>query len=63
MTNTIQIYADTIKAEQDGDGLLVTVSGINVDQLVSEFSVEEILDCIDFDKLAEYYIEVAKDNE
>ena len=47
MTEQISLYADNVITEANGkDGLRVILTGIDVDQVISEFSIKEVLDSI-----------------
>lgn len=52
--NTISIYADNVKVEAQKDTQNVTLTGIDVSQVVHELDVEEVLDSIDFSTVMEY---------
>ncbi len=62
ITEQISLYADNVLTEANGkDQLRVIITGINVDQVVAEFSIKEILDAITnadgFVKIADYVTE------
>jgi len=56
---TIQLYAKTAKQESNGDDLLVTLTKVDVAQLVHEIPPRTILEELTFSDVEEYYLEVA----
>lgn len=61
MKDTITIYASNADIDP-GMELSVTLEDVDVKQVVAEFNVTDILNSLDFDEIANYYIERSKDN-
>lgn len=57
--SSISIYAE--KVEVDLETGMVHLQGVDVSQVVAEFTPDDVLDAIDGDKIAEYYIEANQD--
>jgi hypothetical protein len=54
MTTTIEIYADEARSRSDSDQMHVTLSGIEVSEIISEFNTTEILDCLETSAIVGY---------
>lgn len=49
----IQIYATETNIEATGDTMNVTLRGVDSSQVISQFSLDEIIDSLDFTPLAD----------
>lgn len=57
--SNISIYFDKIHV--DNETGMVHLEGVDISQVVAEFNQDDVLNCIDGDVIAEYYIEANKD--
>ena len=62
MSETIQIYATNVDIDPSGmDSVLVTLEGVDVSNVVSEFTTSDVLDSLDFSDVSDFYIARMKD--
>ena len=62
MTHNIQIYTTSVKAEADGNEMLVTLFNVDISSLVAEFPAESLLQEMDKQDILDY-IESDQDDE
>lgn len=63
-TTSINIYASGLgMVAESSDQIYVTLNGIDIDNIVSEFPVNEVLDALDPSDIHEYLEERLADNE
>lgn len=50
----IKLYAEEAKIVHESTGIYVSLRGVNLGDVVSEFSENDVLDHIDFDTVMDY---------
>lgn len=59
----MEIYATKVTVEAGYQTTQVRLEGVDLSEVVEQFRVGDVLDCIDFDSIAEYYSEAVAERE
>lgn len=55
MQNNIQLYADGMSVDpDDNNSINVTLTNIDLSQVVTQFFIDDVLDCLEFSDIADY---------
>lgn len=60
---SINVYAQGIKIQHQPSSIYVTLTGVEIGDVLSEFSEKDILDHMDFESVVAYVVERQKDDE
>lgn len=55
---TIQVYAKQINIEAESEIANITLSGVDINQLIEEFSPQDVLDCLSYSDIVQYVSDV-----
>lgn len=55
---TIQVYAKQINIEAESEIANITLSGVDINQLIEEFSPKDVLDCLSYSDIVQYVSDV-----
>jgi len=63
MTSTVQVYANNVSIEPNGNKIYVTLEDVDASDFVSEFTVDEILSAMDFSDVFDWAIKMKGEDE
>lgn len=55
---TIQVYAKQINIDAESEIANITLSGVDINQLIEEFSPQDVLDCLSYSDIVQYVSDV-----
>lgn len=58
----LQVYATSFSVEAENGISNMLLNGVDMNQVISEFSAEEVLKCIDFDRIVDFIAKTKEDD-